>query len=256
MKRFIKFVLNIIPRPWLIRFSYLFQPVTKLFYKGNKYECPVCEGKYRKFLPYGYVNVRQNALCPGCLTLERHRLMWLYLKNKTGFFIKPYKVLHIAPEQCFIKRFRKLKNLDYSTADLESPLADYKCDVQNLPFNDNVYDVVICNHVLEHVEDDRQAMKEILRVLKPGGFTILQVPTDFSREKTFEDNSITDPNERTRIFGQYDHVRIYGLDYPDLLKQAGFVIDEENYFDAISQDIKDLYNLNLKEFMFAPKKAV
>ena len=143
-------------------------------------------------------------MCPGCLALERHRLLWLYLNEKTSFFTQENKVLHIAPEQCFHDKFKKLENLDYKTADLESPLADYLCDVQNMPFEENHYDVVICNHVLEHVPDDIKAMKEILRILKPGGYAILQVPADFSRDKTFEDDSITDRKERTRIFGQYD----------------------------------------------------
>jgi len=255
MKKLIKAVLNTIPRPWLIRFSYIFLSFSKVIYKGNKYNCPVCEGSYRKFLPYGYVNVRENAMCPGCLSLERHRAMWLYLQNQTGFFTEKLKVLHIAPEQCFIKKFRKLKNLDYKTADLESPLADYKCDVQNMPFDTDVYDVVICNHVLEHVPDDKKAMTEILRILKPGGFAILQVPANFSRSETFSDDSITDPKERTKIFGQYDHVRVYGTDYPDRLKSVGFKIEEPNYIDIMGEDVKERFSINIPDFMFACKKA-
>ena len=254
MKKFIKFVLNTIPRPWLIRLSYIFRGFTRLYYKGSKYECPVCKGKYRKFLPYGYVNVRNNAMCPGCLALERHRLMWLYLNEKTNFFSDNLKVLHVAPEQCFHGKFRKYTNLEYKTADLESPLADYKCDIQDMPFEDNSFNVVICNHVLEHVPDDKKAMEEMLRIMKPGGFAILQVPADFSREETFADDSITDPKERARIFGQYDHVRVYGLDYPELLKQAGFVIDEENYTHTLTQVVKDRYGLNMNEFMYGFKK--
>lgn len=249
-----KFLLNAVPRPWLIRLSYIFVWFSRIYYKGNKVECPVCGGKFRKFLPYGYVNVRQGAMCPGCLALERHRLMWIYLKNETSFFSGNLKVLHIAPEQCFLNRFRKLNNLTYHTADLESPIADYKCDVQNLPFENSEYDIVICNHVLEHVPDDKKAMSEVLRVLKPGGFAIMQVPADFNRNTTFEDNSITDRNERTRIFGQYDHLRVYGTDYPERLKSAGFCIDEPNYTEKISQADKVRYSLNIKEFMFALKK--
>jgi SAM-dependent methyltransferase len=254
MKKIIKFLLNHIPRPLLIRLSYLFKFFSRVYYKGNKVECPVCGGRYRKFLPYGYVNVRSQALCPGCLSLERHRLMWLFLQNKTNFFSQQHKVLHVAPEQSFLERFKKLKNINYITADLESPIADYKCDIQQLPFEDLSFDVVICNHVLEHVPDDKKAMSEILRVLKPGGYAILLVPNDFEREKTFEDNSITDKKERTRIFGQYDHIRVYGRDYPELLKTAGFVIDESNYIDELSEMQKDKYKLHIKEFMFAFKK--
>lgn len=256
MKNIIKFIINTIPRPWLIRFSYIFRGVSRLIYAGNNVECPVCNKKYRKFLPYGYSNVRAGALCPGCLSLERHRLMWLYLNEKTNFFSDKLKVLHIAPEQCFLKRFRKQKNLTYHTADLVSPLADFKCDVQNMPFTDNEYDVIICNHVLEHVPDDKVAMREILRVLKPGGYSILQVPLDFSRDQTFEDNSITNKDERTKIFGQYDHVRIHGTDYPERIKSAGFIIDEDNFNDTLDKATKDKYSINIDEFMFSYKKAL
>lgn len=256
MKRIIKFLLNAIPRPILIRLSYLLRGISKIIYKGNKFTCPVCEGKYRKFLPYGYVTPRENALCPGCLALERHRIMWLYLKNKTDFFTAQSKVLHIAPEQCFLDRFKKQENLEYHTADLVSPIADYKCDVQNLPFDNNSYDVVICNHVLEHVPDDKKAMQEILRVLKPGGYSILQIPADFSREVTFSDDTITDKKRRTEIFGQYDHVRVYGQDYPEILRSVGFIIDETNYTDLLSQEEKNKYSLDMNEFMFAAKKNI
>ncbi|MBN1116475.1 MAG: class I SAM-dependent methyltransferase [Bacteroidales bacterium] len=254
MKKLIKYLLNTIPRPWLIRFSYIFQAFSRIYYKGKKYHCPVCKGNYRKFLPYGYVNVRGNAMCPGCLSLERHRIMWLFLNEKTDFFTSQKKVLHIAPEQCFVKRFRKQKNLAYFTADLESPLADYKCDVQEMPFEDNSYDVIICNHVLEHVRDDKKALEEILRILKPGGFSIMQVPANFKLEKTLEDNTITDRQKRTEIFGQYDHVRVYGQDYPEIVKSAGFIIDEKNFTELLSKEDKDKYSLYIDEFMYAYKK--
>lgn len=205
-------------------------------------------------MPYGYHTIRDNALCPNCLSLERHRLLWLYLKNRTDFFIAPKKVLHIAPEQSFEERFRKLKKLEYYTADMESPIADYKLDVQKMPFDDNTFDVVICNHVLEHVEDLYRAISEIIRVLKRGGYAILQVPVDFSREETFEDDSITSTKDRERVFGQYDHLRVFGLDYPEILKKAGFVIDEKNYVDELDEETRKKYQLPEQEFMFSFKK--
>ena len=165
--------------------------------------------------------------------LERHRLLWLYLKNETDFFSKTLKVLHFAPEQCFLKRFRALKNLDYTTTDLLSPTADVKADISNLPFDDNSYDVILCNHVLEHISDDTKAMEELHRVLKPGGWGVFQIPQDLNREKTFEDNAITDRKERARIFGQYDHVRIYGRDYFNKLRSIGFKVDEINYTETL-----------------------
>ena len=231
MKGLIRFLLRSIPRPVLIRFSYLFSWLFRFWYRGNNVECPVCENSFRKFLPYGRI-ARENVLCPSCLSLERHRLLWLYLKNETRFFEDPLKVLHVAPEQSFIKRFRALKNLDYTTADLESPIADIHFDLHEIPLEDNTYDYFICNHVLEHVEDDKKVLAEILRVLKPGGTAILQVPLDYHREHTFEDKNIVDPLEREKHFGQNDHVRVYGLDYPERLREAGF--------DAMAE-IRDLW---------------
>ena len=132
MHQIIKLLLRIFPRPMLIRLSMFFNRFIAFFLKGNNVECPVCGGKFIKFLPYGYVHKRENALCPECLSLERHRLMWLFLKEKK-LLEKQLKVLHIAPEQPFIKRFKKIENWDYTTGDLVSPLADVKFDVQNIP---------------------------------------------------------------------------------------------------------------------------
>jgi len=256
MDRLIKLALNLFPRKLLIRLSYLFRRFSQFTNRGNAVECPVCNSHYSKFLSYGYSIVRKNALCPKCLSLERHRLIWLYLKNKTKFFEQQMKVLHIAPEQSFEERFKNMPNLEYITADLESPLADYKCDVQAMPFAENEFDVVFCNHVLEHVDDDAKAMSEILRVMKPGAFAILLVPIDFSRKETYEDPTITSPQDRKKHFLQYDHKRLYGLDYIDRLKKAGFIIDEKNYLDEIDEELRKRYALQKKEFMYGYKKPV
>lgn len=254
MKSFYQIVLRVVPRRHLIRLSYVFTKFSSVLYAGNKVECPVCGGRFRTFLPYGVHTRRNNVLCPRCLSLERHRLMWLYLKEKTPFFQQPHKVLHVAPEQCFRGRFSKYANLDYTTADLESPIADVKLDVQNMPFDDNTFDVVICNHVLEHVDNDRQAMREIYRVLKPGGFAVLHVPVDYSRPTTYEDASITTPAEREKHFWQKDHVRLYGRDYTQRLQEAGFVIDEPNFTDEIDENRRERYRLPHTELMYGYRK--
>lgn len=243
MKKLFKFILNLVPRPILIRMSYLIRPVLVLWLKGNKYTDPIDGKSFRKFLPYGYENQRDNVLSPSTLSLERHRLLWLYLKNETDFFSAPKKVLHFAPEQAFYKRFRNQKNLDYTTTDLNSPLADVKADICNLPFKDEEFDVIFCNHVLEHIPDDTKAMQELYRILKKGGMGIFQIPQDLSREKTFEDNSITDRKERAKIFGQYDHVRIYGRDYFDKLRSIGFRVVEEDYTKKITPELVEKYRL-------------
>lgn len=243
MKKLFKFILNLVPRPILIRMSYLIRPVLVLWLKGNKYTDPIDGKSFRKFLPYGYENQRDNVLSPSTLSLERHRLLWLYLKNETDFFSAPKKVLHFAPEQAFYKRFRNQKNLDYTTTDLNSPLADVKADICNLPFKDEEFDVIFCNHVLEHIPDDTKAMQELYRILKKGGMGIFQIPQDLSRETTFEDNSIIDRKERAKIFGQYDHVRIYGRDYFDKLRSVGFRVVEEDYTKKITPELVEKYRL-------------
>ncbi len=243
MKKLFKKILNTVPRPLLIHFSYLARPFLVMALKGNRYIDPIDGKSFSKFLPYGYENQRENVLSPSTLSLERHRLLWLYLKQETNFFTRKLKVLHFAPEQAFYKRFRKLENLDYTTTDLISPLADVKADICNLPFEDNSYDFILCNHVLEHIPDDTKAMQEIYRILKPGGTAILQIPQDLNRMETFEDDSITDPKKRARIFGQYDHVRVYGRDYFNKLRSIGFVVEEVDYTQKIKATDVEKYSL-------------
>ncbi len=244
-----KTILNTIPRPILIKSSYLVRPIIALFLKGNTFTDPIDGKSFRKFLSYGYEIQRPNVLSPSTLSLERHRLLWLYLKNETDFFTAHKKVLHFAPEQCFLKRFKALKNLNYTTTDLESPIADVKADICNLPFADNSYDIIFCNHVLEHIPDDTKAMQELYRVLKKGGMAILQIPQDISRTTTFEDDSITDKKERAKIFGQYDHVRIYGRDYFDKLRAIGFTVDEVDYTSSLSEKEIEKYCLQKGEIL-------
>ncbi|RZS91963.1 class I SAM-dependent methyltransferase [Aquimarina brevivitae] len=243
MKRLIKFFLNKVPRPLLISASYVIKPLLPLFLKGSKFTDPIDGKSFSKFLPYGYVKQRDNVLSPSTFSLERHRLLWLYLKKETSFFSKPAKVLHFAPEQAFFKRFKKLKHLDYTTTDLNSPLADIKADICDLPFKENSFDIILCNHVLEHIPDDTAAMRELYRILKPGGMAILQIPQDLSRATTFEDDSITDPKKRTEIFGQYDHVRVYGRDYFNKLRSIGFQVEEVDYTATLSPEEVSKYAL-------------
>ena len=254
MSKIFKYFLNLIPRPWLIKLSYWVKPLLAFYLRGSKYIDPIDGKGFRKFLPYGYENPREGVLSPSTLSLERHRLLWLYLKNETNFFKDNLKVLHFAPEQAFYKRFRKQNNIEYLTTDLNSPLADIEADICNLPFEDESFDVILCNHVLEHITDDTKAMQELFRILKPGGWGIFQIPQDLNREVTFEDNSITDKKERAKIFGQYDHVRIYGRDYFDKLRSIGFKVDEVDYTSQISQLEVEKYRLAKGELVPFVKK--
>ena len=220
-------------------------------------ECPVCEKKFSKFLSYGSnVAHRENVLCPYDLTLERHRLMWLYLKNESNFFTaEKLDVLHIAPEQCFYGKFKEQKNLNYLTGDLVSPLADIHFDLHHIPLEDNRFDVVFCNHVMEHVDDPIQCMKELFRVMKPGGWAIMQVPQDMTRETTYEDPSIVDPAEREKHFWQKDHVRLFGRDYPQWWEKAGFTVeiyDVQNNFD---KQTVDRFRLMKDELLYIGRKV-
>ena len=232
----IKLILKIFPRTFLIKISLIFQPLLSLLLKGDKFTDPIDGKSFRKFLSYGYNKLRKNALSPSTLSLERHRLLWLYLINETVLFEKKIKLLHFAPEQAFYKRFKKLNNIQYDSIDINSPLAKIKADICDLPIKDNTYDFILCNHVLEHVLDDKKAMSELYRVLKKGGTGIFQVPIDMNRKKTFQDDSITDKLERNKIFGQYDHVRVYGKDYFNKLKNTGFKVKQIDYSKEFSDE--------------------
>ena len=230
------------------------RPFVAFFMRGNTYTDPIDGKSYRRFLPYGYAKVRKNVLAPGTLSLERHRLFWLYLKNETAFFSAPLRVLHFAPEQAFVKKFKKQKNLTYTTTDLNSPIAEVKADICDLPFKDHSFDFIICNHVLEHIPNDTKAMQELYRVLAPSGTAIVQVPYDAKREITFEDNTITDQSERTRIFGQYDHLRVYGMDYFKKLSSVGFNVNALDYTQSMSNNDIERYRLCKGELLPVCKK--
>lgn len=249
MKHLIKLILNLIPRPVLQRVAEWIVPVVGLLYLGKGKQCPLCGCQRRKFLPYGYVTSRENALCPNCLSLERHRLLWLWLVRESdigrGAMALP-KMLHIAPEVALMRKFKKMYASTpdrYVTADLESPLADMHFDVQQIPLEAESFDAIICNHIMEHVEDDGKALRELYRIMRRGGWGVILSPVELEREKTFEDDTITDPAERTRIFGQYDHRRIYGRDYAARLREAGFEVYDIDYKNELSKAEQELYAL-------------
>jgi SAM-dependent methyltransferase len=191
------------------------------FYRGSRFYCPLCDRKYRTFLPAGIIP-RPNAQCPGCRSLERHRLLWvalcsLYAKGLIG---KGGRLLHVAPESCLAENFKR--EYEYLSIDLDGKRAMMAMDITALTFEDESFDSIVCNHVLEHVPADRKAISELYRILKPGGWASIQVPTN--GDVTREDLSIVDPKIRNRIYGQEDHVRSYGRDFPNRLQQAGFSV--------------------------------
>ncbi|TWU35822.1 hypothetical protein Q31b_52570 [Novipirellula aureliae] len=228
--------------------------VMALIYRGKKYYCPCCQGTFRKMLPGG-VSQRENAVCPGCNAYERHRLLWLYLNEKLAVYKREMVLLHIAPEYVFRKMFRSLPNIQYVGAGIEAPFADIEMDITAIEQEDNSYDAIICNHVLEHVPKDVQAMRELHRVLKPGGWAILQVPLDLSLENTYEDFTIQSPEERLKHFGQEDHVRLYGRDYKDRLQDAGFTVSVDRYREEFSPSVAERFRLPENEVIYLCTKT-
>ena len=220
---------------------------------GMRVTCPCCRWRFRRFLPYG-VNQRANALCPNCGSLERHRLLWLYLKNRTDLFQRSHRMLHIASEPIFARMFQRLPALTYFTADLNSQSVSVRLDITNVAYKDNSFDVVLCNHVLEHVENDRKAMTELWRVLRPGGWAIINSPIDLERAETFEDWSIKSPVDRERAFGQRDHVRLYGRDYKERLQKAGFAVKVDRYIRELDPYVVRKHGLPDEEIYFCTKQ--
>jgi SAM-dependent methyltransferase len=211
--------------PAVIKTWYVLQPIVRFFLAGDNRFCCVCNSQSRFFLSHGpSFRRRQDVVCPVCLAHDRHRLAWHYLSTRTNLLDgSPKQVLHFAPETIFIEKFKHIPGIEYLSADLSSPHAMVKMDITAIDLPDASVDIVYCSHVLEHIPKDRQAMGEIFRVLKPGGWALIQVP--IAKKPTFEDPSITDPGERERLFWQSDHVRLYGLDIQDRLMATGFEVD-------------------------------
>ncbi len=256
MKNLIAFIIRYIPRKYLQRVAGIGLKLLSFFYTGANVTCPVCGKGFRKFLPYGRINPRPNALCPNCMSLERHRAIWLYLREKTNFFKERLRVLHVAPEACFMKAFEKQHGEGYVTADIESPLAKVRMDIHDIPFEAESFDAVLCNHVLEHVNDDLRAMGEIARVLKPGGYAILLVPFfNPVPDTTVQDPTIADPRERERRFGQDDHVRKYGNDYPRRIERAGMKPLVDHFIPNMSEGQRTRYGLSKGEVIYGGVKA-
>jgi SAM-dependent methyltransferase len=219
-----------------VRLAYL-----RMKHQGDGVECTCCGSRFKTFASFG-VPRRPNAWCPKCESLERHRLIWKFLQQKTNLYTANLKLLHVAPETVFFKFLKKLKNIDYYPADKFPsvyPQGTNYIDLLEINLPDETFDAVICNHVFQYIDDDRKAMKEIYRVLKPGGWAIMQVPINKKLSKTYEDPSITDPKEREKAFGLSEHVRFYGLDYKNRLEEMGFHVSVIDFCEEFSEaDIK------------------
>lgn len=238
------------------------------YYWGWLYRCPLCRSPLRTFLPFGFKfpvlkahavvggGYRPRALCPICYALDRERLLYLFLRRKTDIFTKRTRLLHVAPEAQVSEILKKQPNVDYVTADLYSERAMVKMNVTTIPFPSHYFNAIICNHVLEHVVNDRTAMAELYRTLAPGGWAILQVPMSWRLDRTYEDSSIMTPAGRAAAFGQHDHVRIYARDYVERLEQTGFKVDVFNWTSEAKHfgEIRNRFGLNENEAVYFATK--
>lgn len=217
--------------------------------RGDQRYCPCCRGHFRTFWPSGVKN-EPDTLCPQCSSLARHRLLWLFFGQRPELFLRPLKLLHVAPEPIFENFFKSRPGVDYLSADLDSPPAMVRMDLTRIEMPDESFDAIVCCHVLEHIPDDAKAMKELRRVLRRGGWAILQTPVETSRAVTYEDPGITSPQDRFVHFGQEDHVRVYGRDYVDRLRAAGFDVAIHRIQEQLGPELTRIFGLDQHEEIY------
>jgi SAM-dependent methyltransferase len=238
-------------------FQYLSKALRSVLLRGDNNHCPICRGDFVTFLPYG-VRKRPNAQCPSCGSLERQRMIWLFAEQR-GLFKSRQRLLHVSPEKILFKKFSLDANIDYVPIDKFDPGYRYpkgteNVDITAMPYADDSFNAILCIHVLEHVPDDHLAMTELRRVLKPGGWAIIQVPLDKKRASTYEDFSITDPAEREKAFGQPDHLRWYGRDYAERLRRAGFEVEVVDFAGEMPEKDQNRYGLPLDDDIYLCRK--
>ena len=235
-----------------------------IFSLGRRLECSFCGWRFRRFRTAGFdypvlkekqvigASCHADDVCPRCKSNARERLVYLYLKHKTSVFNDHLRILHIAPEPHIARLLGELSNLDYVRADLFQPDVDVKLDIMSLPFPDESFDMIICNHVLEHVTDDRVAMRELHRVLRPDSPALLQVPIALALQETFEDPTAITEEDRILLFGQRDHVRLYAAeDYMARLEAVGFRVDLSQAVDCLGTSLVDRHGLIREERVFS-----
>jgi hypothetical protein len=220
-------------------------------YRGERVECPCCGGRFSRFMPG--LSHRATRVCPRCGAQERHRALWLWMRERTDLFVRAISILHWAPEYALQRSLSELPNAAYVSADLEGHEAMQHMDITDVPFKDDAFDLIVCVHVLEHVPDDRRAMREMLRVLRPGGMALLLVPIVLE-QPTLEDPSIRTPEERKRHYWQADHVRLYGGDFRDRLAEEGFVVEVDEWIRSLDQATLDRFGLFPLEDIYVCRK--
>jgi SAM-dependent methyltransferase len=224
--------------------------VRMLRHRGHTVLCPICSHSFSGFRDDWN---RPNAICWRCGSHERHRLLWLYLERHPQL-LAAGSLLHFAPEWCLEQRLRRISGLRYVTADLDPAKGELQVDITHLTLPHGSFGAILCSHVLEHVDDDRAAMRELFRVLAPGGWAIVMVPLDVGRETTYEDASIITPADRERVFGQWDHVRLYAPDIVDRLGEAGFDVAREQFACTLGPELAARYGCIDEDEVFLCRK--
>ncbi len=261
----IPFPIKIFLRKSVWKFLY-FKLIIRNFLRGEfPYKqvcCPISDTHFNEFIPIykeydpNLPSHAQPRISPDSGAREGLRLQWLFLKHETNLMKEKINLLHFGPEYCYYRIFKEMNNINYCPADNNNKKysKDIKyVDLAELNIETNTFEMIICNHVLEHIEDDKKAVMEMYRVLKPGGVAIITVPIDFKRDETYEDLSVTKPKDREREFGQWDHLRYYGLDFQQRLETAGFTVKTEHYARSFSIGDYEKYGL-ADEPIFVCKK--
>jgi SAM-dependent methyltransferase len=216
-------------------------------HRGRAVECPLCGGRFSAFKPAWN---RANAICWRCGAHERHRATWVHLRRHPELLGEARSLLHFAPEHCLERRLRQVPDLRYVTADLDPALAELELDLTALALEDGAFDAILCSHVLEHFEDDAAAMAELRRVVAPGGWVLVMVPIDHSREASYEDPAVVTPEQRIAAYWQADHVRLYALDVADRLRAAGFEVTRATPAADVGPVVAARHGLLLEETLF------
>lgn len=218
-----------------------------LNFYGNEFICICCAASLKRF---------DGQKCPKCDSMRRHRVIFKYMSDHPQLFKTSgrLKLLHFAPETFFRIFFSKMKSVEYYDADINPHAAKFQVDITDIKYPEGYFDAILCVHVLEHVTNDALAMRELYRVLKKGGWAIIQSPLDFNRSETYEDPAVVTPAQRLKIYGDFDHRRIYGMDYGKKLNAAGFDVCLDPYVSNLSELFIKRYGLRREDIYFCRKK--